>query len=304
MGMTLEDAADDLSAKLGALDEDIREATEALGTLRDRAAALQDQIDADFAALETQAKELLAAVAEEQASLEREADEVEQALRTLTQAVEEAEDALEADLGEAAGGAKELAAHVTGLEPGLLEAVSNLETEGRDLATAAADAESQWEQAFAQSRAMQDEMTSGLESLASELRQQAEEAAREVEETEGPRLDAAVAGWETVVRDTEAKQVEEGLAMLRDDFEKAFGEACTAGAEHARTHVGEATTVVQGMCETAYVQLLKDVMECSRTLQAADETVGDASADLLEWLDNLADALSVAQDELASLGFM
>ena len=97
--MTLEEAADDLVAKLGALDQDIREASGALEDVGERVASLREQLGTDWAALEAQGRTLLDALEHEEETVERESDETEEALRGLESAFKTGQEELVGEVG-------------------------------------------------------------------------------------------------------------------------------------------------------------------------------------------------------------
>ncbi|HET9315721.1 MAG TPA: hypothetical protein VFQ51_09030 [Vicinamibacteria bacterium] len=301
--MTLEDAADDLVAKLGALDEDIREAGAALAGLSELVARVREEVAAGWDALEAKARALLDALDDEQQTVEKEADEAEKALRTVESALKTEQEELAGTVAGADGSLKAMAEHVAGLDPRLVTAAEEVETAARDLVTASESAEAQWEKAFAQSQEQQQAITEMLQQMASDLVRETDEACQSLEEDVTPPMTGSQGHWETALEDLKAA-VESHLETLQAAY-ATQGQAAAAGS------VEKAVEIVGGIVRTGaefdkYLDAMRDAMREAVETQGRDveTTTHEHIAELVANVNDVAALLGTYEARLGALGFI
>jgi hypothetical protein len=290
---TLEDAAEELVARLGSLDSEIEESEHALTDLRERVAHATTDLEGDWTALHDAANAFLSTLHDQQELLD-------QRLRQSLQHVGEAQQATDRDggqahreLAEGQAHVEALAAHAEGLEP----AVDSLATEAGEapahsLAQRAQELQQELARVVDEARDfLHDDVLPALQQAAQEVHDGCEELHRALAEEHTAALTQAYQDWEAKLG-----QLEEYVA----------GKGFEASRQHAHDVVDYALDECQKACQQPLEDLqhlvgvlVTQLQELATDSEHATQTLVDqAGAHLLQELER---AHTTGQGALAAL---
>ena len=301
--MTLEDAADDLVAKLDALDDDIGQAKAALAAVLERVAAAREQMKTEWAALEEAAEDLLQALEDEPDTLTGEGGQTEKALRDVATALGEEEEELTFRVSAAEQGLQALGEHVTDLEPGLVKALEGVQTAGGTLVKEANTAEKHWEETLRQHLTQQKETTRSLHDLGSRVADEVEKGCEEIRD-QAHTLTGAQEHWEGALKELEETVVESLLESLRTAYAAEATGSLMAGVEGAKEIVGHMVERL-GRFEKQLDEDDEWLRQALARLHEQAELAADEAADeLAATMRDVHDNLGQYETQLTSLGFL